>query len=129
MQVLQMKQLQRNSYSFACAWTRPVDVSEAKLAQAVLPHLEEVREAQLPIRAGLATHLHQVRLQRSTKCRRSPPPICQGTSQYTWVYRVQGYSKICTLTPILLHNSGLGTRCGMPGLGNCIEGIALGSQK
>ncbi len=65
--------------SLACTYTRPVDISEAELPQAVLAHLEEVREAQLTICAGFAAHFHQVRLQCSSKSCRPSSPICKIT--------------------------------------------------
>ena len=56
----------------------PVDVGEAKLAQALLAHLKQVGEAQLPVRTRLTPHLCQVRCQRAPESRRPSLPACSG---------------------------------------------------
>lgn len=54
----------------------PVDIGEAEFPEAVLAHLEQVGQAQLPVRARLAAHLHQVRLKRPPERRCTPAPVC-----------------------------------------------------
>lgn len=50
-----------------------VDVAEPELAQALLAHLEERREPELPVAPRLGAQLRQVRAERARERRRAPP--------------------------------------------------------
>ena len=54
----------------------PVHVQEAELAQRLLPHLQQVRQPQLPVRLRLRLQPGDVRPKCPGKGRRSPTGIC-----------------------------------------------------
>ena len=61
----------------------PIHVQEAELAEGLLPHLQQVRQPQLPIRLRLRLQPGDVRPESPGERRRSPAGICLRASDLT----------------------------------------------